>query len=257
MFCLFEISCVFLFHVRCKLNITICKLVAMLMLNVLETVTEIVFCTIVGMACFDLNDHWRNCGMCQWTSIAAHLSIFPLLTSGPPRCTFLRFSRIPSTRGAADTAASRASAGRATALPSEHLDDALQTVELLGLGVQPRTSDHSKEDGLGEAVAGSPEGRERSGDRSRERFAKGMEALLKRGSGPDSSWRCEKPEQGISPAGGRGVGGGDVGWRCFAGRMGREEAEALLRCVWYRVCFSWVVGLFACSLSMTGVRCER
>eukprot|EP00752_Nemacystus_decipiens_P012414 g11000.t2 len=125
-----------------------------------------------------------------------------------------------------------ASAGRATPLPSENLGDALQTVELLGLGVHPETSNSSREDELA-AVAGRPEGVERSGDRPGDNFAKGMETLLERGSGPDLSWSRRGPREGGSSArvggGGAGVDDGDLGWRCFAGRMGREEAEALLR----------------------------
>lgn len=128
----------------------------------------------------------------------------------------------------ADALARRASAGRATPLPSENLDAALQTVELLGLGVQPNTS----------AVAGAPKSGEQPRDRSGERFGKGMEALLDRGHGPDSSWKGGGSEEDGSSAS-WGVGGGgadcrDLGWRCFAGRMGRDEAEALLRynCPW-------------------------
>lgn len=140
------------------------------------------------------------------------------------------------TRHMADTVAHRASAGRATPLPSGNFDDTLQTVELLGLGVRPKTSEHSEKGGLAAAVARGAEGGEQSGDRSwdqsGERFARGMEALLERGCGPDSSWSCRTPE-GDSSAGGSAGGddgdGGDRGWRCFAGRMGREEAEALLR----------------------------
>lgn len=82
--------------------------------------------------------------------------------------------------------------------------------------------------GLAAAIPGDSGGGERPGDRSGERFAKGMEALLERGRGPDSSWSRGEPQEGDSPTSGDD---GDLGWRCFAGRMGREEAEALLRCV--------------------------
>lgn len=113
----------------------------------------------------------------------------------------------------------RASTGRATALPSESLDDALRTVELLGFGIEREKVDQSGEDA---------ERAERSGDR----FAEGMKALLERGTGPDSSWWAGGAGQGDSAAGGDDaveVESADLGWRYFAGRMGREEAEALLR----------------------------
>lgn len=182
-------------------------------------------------------------------------------TSRPPRYTLLCLLPLswhtPSTRRMAGTAvARRASPGRATPLPSESLRDALDTMELLGLGIEPETSGHSETGGLAAAVAGGPEGGERSGDRSKEGLLKGMEALLERGTGPDSTWRCGEPKDGDSSAGGvvggDGVDDGDHGWRCFAGRMGREEAEALLR---YVCCTcSWLCwGDFSVELSFVGV----
>ncbi|CAM9419625.1 unnamed protein product [Ectocarpus sp. 12 AP-2014] len=135
-----------------------------------------------------------------------------------------------------------ASAGRATPLPSDHLQDALETMELLGLGDKgtPPVQDENSKDGdteessRGRECADWPE-EERSGDGSKgrpvEMRSEGLGALLERGRGPDPSWRQGVPGDGLAVAtvGDDDANGGDPGWRHFAGRMGREEAEALLR----------------------------
>lgn len=156
---------------------------------------------------------------------------------------------------------SRACTGRATPLPSESQDDALRTVGLLGLGGQrknrtPQWDRRNGEGELGAAAAATTvtvggvtrEGGERPGEcseerseeRSQDRSSEGMKALLERGQGPDSTWRDGRGVGGRDDSAASGVGGGDnegpandggdPGWRYFAGRMGREEAEALLRC---------------------------
>ncbi|CAM9755796.1 unnamed protein product [Ectocarpus sp. 4 AP-2014] len=135
-----------------------------------------------------------------------------------------------------------ASAGRATPLPFDHLQDALETMELLGLGgkgTPPVQVGNSKDDDTegssrGRDCADWPE-EERSGDGSKgwpvETRSEGLGPLLERGRGPDSSWRQGVPGDGLAVAtvGDNDANGGDPGWRHFAGRMGREEAEALLR----------------------------
>lgn len=135
-------------------------------------------------------------------------------------------------------------------------------MELLGLGeqqIRPPSDRPIKEDNLAAAViltstvtstvgGSNREDRERSEERSAERCqqdsgersTQGMKALLERGQAPDSKWRDEAAgctDRSVRTAAGGGGGGdeepagdgGDPGWRYFAGRMGREEAEALLR----------------------------
>ncbi|CAN0385784.1 unnamed protein product, partial [Pylaiella littoralis] len=128
--------------------------------------------------------------------------------------------------------------GRATPLTSGSQDDALRTVDLLGLGSRRRRTPpdrKNEKDELLAATAGSSR-EDRDG-------SEGMKALLERGQGPGSSWRdagagsIDHSAAAAAAAGEGGAddeepaidGGGDPGWRYFAGRMGREEAEALLR----------------------------
>lgn len=142
----------------------------------------------------------------------------------------------------------RASAGRATPLPSDNLQGALQTLQLLGLGGQntaptSRRGDvDTEEDSVLCGDSHGRDARERSGPRLEGRDAQrtpdgtGMEALLKCGRGPDSRWRdargggvSSNPESASGGGDGCKAADEDPGWRFFAGRMGREEAEALLR----------------------------
>ncbi|CAN0065128.1 unnamed protein product [Ectocarpus sp. 6 AP-2014] len=134
-----------------------------------------------------------------------------------------------------------ASAGRATPLPSDHLQDALETMGLLGLGgkgTPPVQNENSKdgyteENSRGRECADWPE-KERSEDGSNgrpvEMRSEDLGSLLERGRGPHPSWRQGVPGDGLAVAtvGDDDANGGDPGWRHFAGRMGREEAEALL-----------------------------
>lgn len=116
-------------------------------------------------------------------------------------------------------------------------------MELLGLGSRRRRTPpdrKNEKDELLAATAGSSR-------EDRDGSSEGMKALLERGQGPGSSWRdagaasIDHSAAAAAAAGQGGEGGaddeepaidggGDPGWRYFAGRMGREEAEALLRC---------------------------
>lgn len=113
---------------------------------------------------------------------------------------------------------------------------------LLGLGDQgtpPFQDDNGKDGDAEEKSRGREradwpeEGRSGDGSKGRpgEMCAEGLGAMLERGRGPDPSWRHGVPEDGLAmeTAGDDDANGGDPGWRHFAGRMGREEAEALLR----------------------------